>query len=63
MRAITDSLKLLRNDVGYFQREANEIIGVTKAIVNRYELDLAMSSHGKILGGGKTHKRKASGNE
>jgi transcriptional regulator with XRE-family HTH domain len=49
MKAIAERLKLLRNGVGYSQKEVGQIIGVSQATINRYELDIAMPMHEKLL--------------
>jgi transcriptional regulator with XRE-family HTH domain len=47
--AIAERLKLLRARVGYSQKEVGQIIGVSQAAINRYELDIAMPMHEKLL--------------
>ncbi|MDR1135154.1 MAG: helix-turn-helix domain-containing protein [Clostridiales Family XIII bacterium] len=49
MKTIAERLKLLRNGVGYSQKEVGQIIGVSQATINRYELDIAMPMHEKLL--------------
>jgi transcriptional regulator with XRE-family HTH domain len=49
MKIIAERLRLLRNGVGYSQKEVGQIIGVSQATINRYELDIAMPMHEKLL--------------
>jgi transcriptional regulator with XRE-family HTH domain len=49
MKAIAERLRTLRLGVGYSQKEVGEIIGVSQATINRYELDVGMPMHEKLL--------------
>jgi transcriptional regulator with XRE-family HTH domain len=49
MKTIAERLNLLRNGMGYSQKEVGQIIGVSQATINRYELDIAMPMHEKLL--------------
>jgi transcriptional regulator with XRE-family HTH domain len=49
MKAIADRLRFLRGGVGYSQKELCQIIGVSQASVNRYELDIITPSPEKLL--------------